>query len=241
MNNGFVKLIISFVCAGVVYRICSPIVDLLFDYDYDYFVIATLIPYGIGLLVGGVVYYFLNRKFPSKEPVEKPEQQQQSTKYLINDPVVLHTENGIVNAFVSKEEDENGQIEIHCLDEYKGELTHTFTHNELDRLTGKIKKPSNTMPMLKSGEPDFMSTTPEQGFNYLFKELGLQPTDAQQLASNKLSAAKDALEEINRQMPQPGTDITNFVNEKKAWQRKADEAQKAVDYWTAVINLSKNN
>lgn len=227
--NSLYKFLISAACAFVVLFIFSAITA------FTEVRLIQFIGIGVALSVGKGIYSYLTSKFPQKENPKTID------TYMLNAPVELHTEKGVINAFVSKEEDKDGLIEIHCLDEYKGELTHTFTHNELDRLSGKIKKPSNTMPMLKSGEPDFMSTTPEQGFNYLFKELGLQPADAQQLASNKLSAAKDELEEINRQMPQPGTDITNFVNEKKAWQRKADEAQSIVDYWTAVINLSKNN
>lgn len=227
--NSLYKFLISAACAFVVLFIFSAITA------FTGVRLVQFIGIGVALSTGKGIYSYLTSKFPQKENPKTVD------TYMLNAPVELHTENGIVNAFVSKEEDENGQIEIHCLDEYKGELIHTFTRKELDRLTGNIKMPADTMPMLKSGEPDFMSTTPEQGFNYLFKEVGLQPTDARQLALNKLSAAKDVLEEINRQMPQPGTDITNFVNEKKAWQRKANEAQSIVDYWTAVIDLSKSN
>lgn len=237
--NSFLRIAISIVCAAIAWFICSTIVGYLFILigveDARLLACISMGSFFIAIYFGLIVNTFLEDKFPSKET---PKKLILENPYSINAPLVLHTENGDVSAFVSAEEDENGRIEIHTIDEMNGALIHLFTRDQLDKLTKRNQKVVEVMPMLKNGEPDFLKTTPERGYKFLYHETGLQPNEVHQIAVNNLSIAKENLNKILQQKPQPSTSVTNFIKEKKAWQDKADSARKVVDYWTAIIVIA---
>ena len=96
------------------------------------------------------------------------------------------------------------------------------------------------MPMVGEGEnaePDFMATTPERGFAYLFGESGLEESDAAAFLNNNVTASAKDVEKIKGKKPKMGTSIAKFNKDTAEWQNKLNDAEAKAEYWKQMKAL----
>lgn len=90
---------------------------------------------------------------------------------------------------------------------------------------------SGGMPMKKDGNPDFMATTPQQGYDYIYNDAELSPEEAQEYIQANTDAANKALEDVQKKAPKMSNNLAKYKQERSAWQQKLAEAEAEVDYW----------
>ncbi len=83
-------------------------------------------------------------------------------------------------------------------------------------------------------EEDWLATTPKRGYDYVFKESGLDAEEANAFVENKVAEAEKNLEKVKGKAPKMGTNIAAYKEAKADYEARVAEAQKAVDYWHAV-------
>ena len=96
---------------------------------------------------------------------------------------------------------------------------------------------ADAMPMTGEGEdaePDFMQTTPERGYRYLYDESGLDSDEADAFVEANLAEAKKRLDAETKRKPKMGTSLSKYKREKAAYEDKVKGVQAEVDYWNGV-------
>ena len=83
-------------------------------------------------------------------------------------------------------------------------------------------------------EEDWLATTPKRGYDYVFKESGLDAEEANAFVENKVAEAEKNLEKVKGKAPKMGTNIAAYKEAKADYVARVAEAQKAVDYWNGV-------
>ena len=95
----------------------------------------------------------------------------------------------------------------------------------------------DAMPMIGEGEdaePDFMQTSPERGFRYIYDESGWDQDEGDAFVEANLAEAKKQLNAATKKKPKMGTSMSKYNKEKRDYEGKVQAAQQVVDYWDGV-------
>ena len=99
---------------------------------------------------------------------------------------------------------------------------------------------SEPMPVGKDGEENWLATTPERAYAYIFNESGLSRSEGNEFIAANIQAAQRALVKAKSAlMPRIGTNINKYIEAKAKREEKIDEAQRVLDYWNAVREIQQ--
>lgn len=95
---------------------------------------------------------------------------------------------------------------------------------------------SEPMPVDDNGDVDWLSTTPERGYEHLYNENGLSQEEADNIVKNSIADAEATLKKVSGKKPKPGTaaQLPKYNADKEAYEANVAAAQVAVDYWNGV-------
>lgn len=127
----------------------------------------------------------------------------------------------------SQEEAEANENELN--EETNGGITNT---SEIE-----VRSP---MPM-KGEEPDFISVTPERGYQFLSEESQWSPEEVSEFVSNNQKAAQQALAKAQEKKPKMGISFAKFNADKAVYADNVAKAKQVADYWDSVANLDAVN
>ena len=120
------------------------------------------------------------------------------------------------------------------------QTTNESINNGTEPLVAEQTDTSQKEPMpmrtLQNGEKteDWLSTTPQRGYNYLFNENGFSRDEAKGVLDAYLSEAQKRLDKEKQKVVKPIANVQAYKRMKEERDTRIAEAQKEVDYWNAV-------